>query len=259
MEIKTISSTFPSEINEVLKEILRHTTDGVQIRDKLQLLYADVWIVVEGKDFSYVVSRASKSAGVFNNKTKGLKFLIYTPPYTEITPYNPPLSEFSESWNITLIKKNPGLSEILSKLFLFIKTLDYADSSLACETIKIKANEFEEKFWHVFVGKNFTVTLPFQQVQYLLYAKANKNEKSVDIVVFRQQGLQRKIDWKGFIEGTCYLVLTLVFFLGILGLIKCEGNSETWLCNNYKSLLYVGLAFVFSKATKFFMKKIKNS
>ena len=42
MEIKTISSTFPSEINEVLKEILRHTTDGVQIRDKLQLLYADV-------------------------------------------------------------------------------------------------------------------------------------------------------------------------------------------------------------------------
>lgn len=259
MEIKTVTSNFPGEITSVIIEILRHTSEGLEIRDKLNSIYGDSWIVVQGKQFSYVVSRASKSAGIFSNKAKGLKFLIYTPPYTELTPYFPPLAEGTGNWNLTLIKKTSNNSGLIEDLFQFMKKVDYSDCAKSAELIKMKANLLEERFWHVVVGCDFVCTLPNKTVEHLIYCKAKKGQDNVDIVVFRQQGAQKKVNWTGLFTGTLYVCLTFMFFLGVFGMLKCGPTSQTWLCSNYKTLLYIGLAYVFSKASKTLMKKLKRT
>ena len=251
MEIKTISSNFPDEIASVIIEILKHTVDGVEIRDRLISIFNDSWIVIQGKQFAYLVSRASKSAGMFNNKSKGLKFLIYTPPFTELTPYIPDLPVCEGKWNVILVKKTPSDScPLITAVFEYLKTLDYSDSSKSAELLKRKVNSLEEKFWHVVVGSDFVCTLPCKDVEYLLYCKAKQNQISVDIVIFRKQGVQKKVNWSGLLTGTIYICMTFIFFLGIFGLLKCDDTSQTWLCRNHKTLLYIGLAFVFSKASK---------
>lgn len=259
MDIKAVSSTFPSDIDELIKEVLKHTDDPVVVRDKLKSLKPDQWIVVRGKAFAYLVSRANKSAGLFENKTKGVKYLVYTPPYHEMTPYikDPPTS--TGKWNITLIKLTPQSNETSQKIFRFLSTIDYQDHSKSCEVIKMYCNSLEERFWHVFVGVDFTCVLPSSEVEYLIYAKANKGEAMLDVVIFRQQGVQKKINWVGFGEGLVYLFLTLTFFLGVFGSLKCTEQSESWLCRYYWNFLYIGFAFMLSKITKMITSRVKKT
>ena len=253
-------SNFPSNIETVILEILKFTADGIEIRDRLRSLYPDLWIIIQGTKFSYFISRANKSVGVFHNKFKSIKFLIYIPPYTEITPFIPEVPICNGCWTLTLIKKNPNSScELISELYDFIKSVDYSDQTKAGELIKMKANRLEEKFWHVIIGDDFTCILPSDDIKYLLYCRAKQGKDTIDVVAFRKQGTQKTVDWKGLSQGAIYLILTFVFFLGVFGMLKCESTTDTFLCRNYKTLLYIGLAFMFSKASKSLLRKLKKS
>lgn len=75
----------------------------------------------------------------------------------------------------------------------FLEKLDYENTTKACDIIKTKLISIEEHFWHVFVGKDFVCTLPIAEPECLLYAKAKKGDLTLDIVIFRQQGLKREV------------------------------------------------------------------
>jgi hypothetical protein len=258
MEIKTISSTFPNSINTVIKEVLKHTSEGIVIRDKLINIYNDLWIVIEGKQFSYSVSRASKSAGIYSNLTKGIKYLIYTPPFTEIPSNIRERPQNASNWTVTLLKKSPKtLDFVTDEIFYCMESADYTDTNKACEFIKAKANSVLENFWHVFVGTSFVCVLPKADIEHLIYATAKRGGDTLNVVVFRRQGLQKKIDFSGLLTGVLYLVMTFVFFLGVFGILKCESGSQSFICKNHQTFLGLGLAFIFSRSIKSLINKIK--
>ena len=261
MDIKVLTSTFPSNIQEVIIEILKNQEDPAEIRNSLNKLFKDSWIVVKGQSFSYSVSKANKSAGLFKNLKTKTSFLIFTPPFTDLsTPVPYKLSEKQNKWTVCPIKQseNTKESEKIDQILKILKNVDYDDTSLACNIVKSKVNFIENSYWHIFIGKDFVCALPPDGVSCMVYAKARRLKEELDVVVFRKKGWQRKIDFSGFMKVFIMIMLTFFFFLGIFGYLKCRAGENGFLCENYAPFLYLGLSFIFAKGVRMMISKVNR-
>lgn len=261
MEIKVLSSTFPSNIQEVIIEILKNQEDPAEIRNSLNLFLKDSWIVVKGKSFSYSVSKANKSAGIFKNLGSKTSFLIFTPPFTDLSspvPYK--LAEKQNKWTVFPLKQSENAKEREKndEILKILKNVDYDNTSLACDIVKSKVNLLENSYWHVFIGKDFVCALPPDGVSCMVYAKARRLKEELDVVVFRKKGWQRKIDLGGFMKAFVMILLTFFFFLGIFGYLKCRAGENGFLCENYAPFLYLGLCFIFAKGVRMMISKVNR-
>jgi hypothetical protein len=259
MDVRLLSGTFPEEINKMIVGLLRYVEDPIEIRNRLFSIQEDLWVVVKGTQFSYLVSRANKSTGLYENRSKRTKFLIYTPPFTELTPFLKPFEPAPTNWSITLIKKSSTTNPTIpDSLFISLRNVDFDNTDHACESIKLLANHLEEQFWHAFVGEQFTVTLPKAEVEHLVYARVKKGKTALDVVVFRQQGIQKQIKVKGVLEMTFYAILTIALFIGVLGLIRCEPGDKSFVCKYSSPCLYIGLAFLLSRCWRMIVSKYRS-
>ncbi|CAG9312435.1 unnamed protein product [Blepharisma stoltei] len=258
MNVRVINSTFSKETKESIIQVLKQTTDTVEIRDILKRLIPDLWVVVAGKSFAYSISRATKSSGLFGVTKPGekeVKFLIYTPPHSDFSSFIPPPFKNDEesTSKITTVKSTIKDKEMLDEIISFLSKADYKDTTKACELIKAKLIDYEDHFWHVFIGKDFVCTLPQAEPEYLLYVKAKESE--LDIVIFRQKGVKREVKWTGILTWVLYVCFSFVLFLGLMGLIKCHEGSTSWVCEHHKSLLYIALSMIMSKGVKTIVAK----
>ena len=257
MDIKVVSSTFPPDVQKVVLEILKYLQEPVELRDNLTNFFNDVWIVIKGLSFSYSVSKSNKSAGLFQNLNTKTYYLIYNPPFIEISAQIPISSPKSSEWTVFVVKQTENTEEMTAKILPILKKVSYDDTSLACQSIKFQLNVVKDNFWHVLVGKDFTCALPKDGVEFMVYAKAQKKKEMLDVVIFRKQGTAKKIDGFGLAKGIGAILLTLIFFLGIFGYIKCSGGENTWLCNNYSAFMYIGMAFIFAKSYGMVARKLR--
>lgn len=257
MDIKVVSSTFPPDVQKVVLELLKYFQEPVELRDNLSNFFKDVWIIIKGSSFSYSVTKSNKSAGLFQNLKTKTYYLIYNPPHIEISAQIPISCPTNSEWTVFTVKKTENTDEMNGKILPILKKVSYDDTSLACQSIKFQLNVIKDNFWHVLVGKDFICALPKDGVEFMLYAKAQKKKEMLDVVVFRKQGSAKKINGLGLAKGVGAIVLTLMFFLGVFGYIKCSGGESTWLCHNYSAFLYIGLAFIFAKSYGMIARKFR--
>lgn len=257
MDIKVVSSTFPPDVQKVILELLKYVQDPIEIRNSLTKYFNDVWIIIKGLSFSYSVSKSNKSAGLYQNLKSKFFYLIYNPPFVEISSQNPQSSCESSEWTVFKLKQSEKTEEMTENIMKVLKKQSYDDTSSACQSIKYHLNEIEKNFWHVLVGKEFTCALPKDGVEFMVYAKAQKKKEMLDVVVFRKQGCSKKIKVFGLLKGIAVAFLTLIFFLGVFGFIKCGSEDKTWLCSNYSAFLYIGITFIFAKSYTMLLSKFR--
>mmetsp|Transcript_26338 Transcript_26338/g.47259 ORF Transcript_26338/g.47259 Transcript_26338/m.47259 type:complete len:265 (-) Transcript_26338:1117-1911(-) len=246
-----ISTKLPSDIHQTLMDILSDqafSDDYAQhVRERLTRAYEDRWHVIVGQTFAYAVSRAAKGAGLYSVKFETslvVKVLVYSIPHIEVLApisYRTDSSPISINWSTDTFN-DPSLKQICSEL-LGNYIIEDAD---AAQALKARLNEHSTGHWQVIIGTHFKYSLNPDELQGVLYGK----HKDHGILVYRQIGLKRKVNWKNIGSWTVSLFGAFMLFLGVIGMLRCQTNPESFLCVHNSKCLYMGLAYVFSKAFK---------
>jgi hypothetical protein len=173
-----------------------------------------------------------------------VKVLVYSIPHIEVLG-NYPLPDNQEplpvKW-LTNTFKDPLLPQICSDLLGNYKLED----SEAAQALKARLNAHSSGHWQVIIGTHFKYALNSEELQGVLYGK----HKDFGVLVFRQPGLKRTVNWRGIGTWSVSVVGAFLLFLGVIGMLRCESEKESWLCRHHSTCLYLGLSYVFSKAFK---------
>lgn len=120
------------------------------------------------------------------------------------------------------------------------------DDADAAQALKSRLNDYSAGHWQVVIGTHFKYALNSEELQGVLYGKHREH----GVLVFRQVGLKRTVNWKTIGTWSLSLIGAFMLFLGIVGMLRCRSNSESFLCTHHSTFLYIGLSYVFSRAYK---------
>ncbi|CAG9316632.1 unnamed protein product [Blepharisma stoltei] len=246
-----LNSFFPKKIEQEILYLLNETKDPSVIRDKLTEKFPNPWIVIKGTAFSFNISRGPNSGGVFETEEDGYRtrFIIYCPPFKESAPpeEEKQLNNHQVLWTINVqkpFKDEEGFSDYLKK---YIQRLDCSKGSETCDAIKSKLHSLMPNFWHVIVGEDFTCVLSKPPPESVFYAKATREGKKIDIVAFRQQGLEKQIKAEYNWDWILFLAMSLCLSVGLAGYFGCDATQKSWVCENYQMLLYTAISLAVIK------------
>lgn len=199
---------------------------------------------------------ASKATALYDVPQKDatkVKVLIYNPPHLEVPshytlPQNASTDHTASSFNPRQLKvltdqlSIPELREAVGEA-----ASRHTDSLELAKEVKGLATARKKDFWHVVAGKKFSYSLTNEELEGPLVVTYGEWK----ILLFRQQGVKRTVNWKGLGTWLWNVVLVFVIFLTLIAIVKCGPESSSWLCAHQSSLQFTALTVI---ATRIFRK-----
>lgn len=187
--------------------------------------------------------------------------LVYSPPNLEV-PSHYPVTENADSDCHSDSNYQPKqLKVVLDDLKIEALKQDIgraaariADTFDLAKEVKGLAMQYERDFWHVVVGKKFTFSITNEELTGPLVL----TYRDTKIVLFRQQGTKRTVNWKGLGTWVGNVVLVFVVFMTLIAIVKCESASGSWLCEHQGSLQFTALTIILTRVMKKMIGKIRE-
>ena len=113
----------------------------------------------------------------------------------------------------------------------------------------------KKDFWHVVVGTKFSFSLTGEELEGPLVV----TYKDWKILLFRQQGVKRTVNWKNLGTWVGNVILVFVIFMTLIAIVKCGPESTSWICEHQGSLQFTALSIIATRIFKRVLGKKMSS
>lgn len=187
--------------------------------------------------------------------------LVYSPPNLEVPSHYPVAQSPDSEGYVDSKYQAKKLKTVMDQLQNEALKTDIGraaarieDSFDLAKEIKGLAMKYEKDFWHVIVGKKFTFSITNEQLSGPLVLTYGDTK----IVLFRQQGIKRTVNWKGISTWVGNVILAFVVFMTLISIVKCGEGSNSWLCEHQSSLQFIALTVIMTKVMRKLVGKIRE-